>query len=1084
MPDPSAQDLQSAIAGLEAQRSLLGDAVVDSAIAALRDQLERRQRARSAPELEERKIVTIVFVDVSGFTALAEKLDPEEVRSVINSCFDALVPIVQRYEGTIDKFIGDEIMALFGAPIAHENDPERALRVALEMMAAITRFNERQETTLSLHIGVNTGPVVTGAIGSKERKDYSVMGDAVNLAARLEDASADGEIYVGPSTYRLTGHVFHFAPLPALQLKGKSEPLVAYRLIGLKERPESPRGIEGVRTEIIGRDAELHKIRDACSRLHQRSGGVVSVLGEAGVGKSRLISESLAKFASKVHKAEGRALSHTAGMDYWMARSLLHGLLGTSEHTPIEQAQSALRASIEITELPIESVYPYLATLLQLPLIGDMAERVRFLSTEALQGRILQAFRELVQASAKQHPLILIWEDVHWCDPSSLLVLENLIRVTVEAALLIVLAYRNEKQTAETLQQMVRSVPPDKFGLVQLSPLTPQQSESLVQKLLQVAELPPQARDLILNRAEGNPFFIEELLRTLLDSGALARHHGVVTANVAIGSAQLPETVQGVISARMDRLSPEEKNVLQTAAVIGRVFDRRILEQVFSSDLAARLDACLAELTRRDFLHSVAGALQVDREFTFKHAITHDVAYQALLKARRKQLHGKVGEVMERSIGERAAEFSPTLAYHFERAEQPEKAFRYSRQAGERAQAVFANSEASAFYRSAIEQGTKMLGIEDALITRLRLAEIYEALGNVLHLSGTEDEARESYESALKLLNSDQRLMRSRVHRKIGSTYTVRRRYAAMSAAFEAAERELGPRPIEPVDQWWIERMQVLLERLHLYYWQGMADEMMDLAGRYRADVETKGTPMQRGKFFQMLGLSDLTRARYVASERSVGFMELAVSTSRDSPDLAEASHVRFTAGLAHLFRGNLEKSIEHYQAALQLAERVGDLIVQVRCLTYLSVAYRRSREQGATLTFSDRAIALADQLGMVEYVAMARASLSWLAWSERRYSDGKALGQEALKLWHQMEDPYGVDWEALLPLIAIATAEQRWDEAIEYARGLFGENQHPIPPSLDEAARLTVDVPATDTLNKKEALEHLIKTAVEIGYL
>src|SRR3954469_11780565 len=406
MPDPKREDLESAIAGLEAQRARLGDSVVEPAIAALQHQLTQVHRARSASDLEERKIVTIVFVDVSGFTALAEKLDPEEVREVINACFDALVPIVQKYEGTIDKFIGDEIMALFGAPIAHENDPERALRVALEMMEAIVTFNQRQATTLSLHIGVNTGPVVTGAIGSKERKDYSVMGDAVNLAARLEDASADGEVYVGPSTFRLTDHLFDFDALPALQLKGKSEALVPYRLLRIKETPDSPRGIKGLRTELIGREAELDKIRDAYGRLVQNCGGVVSVLGEAGVGKSRLISDSLAKFAPDIRRAEGRALSHTVGMDYWMARSLLHGLLGTSQNAAVEQIEAALRKHVETAGTLVEDVYPYLATLVQVPLTGDMAERVRFLSTEALQGRILQAFRQLIRSQAKQEPLI------------------------------------------------------------------------------------------------------------------------------------------------------------------------------------------------------------------------------------------------------------------------------------------------------------------------------------------------------------------------------------------------------------------------------------------------------------------------------------------------------------------------------------------------------------------------------------------------------------------------------------------------------------------------------------------------------
>src|SRR3989442_6940811 len=256
--DKKTEELKAAIAGLEAQRSLLGDAVVEPALAALRQQLSKLDTSQTdLASDEERKIVTVLFVDVSGFTALSEKLDPEEVRDLINACFEYLVPVVQKYEGTIDKFIGDEIMALFGAPIAHENDPERALRTALELMDAIAVFNRDHATKLDLHIGVNTGPVVTGKIGSQNRRDYSVMGDAVNLAARLEDASQDGEIYVGPSTFRQTMGLFDFEKLLPLKLKGKTEANAIHRLIGLKAAPKPTRGIEGLRSPLVGRDTEL-----------------------------------------------------------------------------------------------------------------------------------------------------------------------------------------------------------------------------------------------------------------------------------------------------------------------------------------------------------------------------------------------------------------------------------------------------------------------------------------------------------------------------------------------------------------------------------------------------------------------------------------------------------------------------------------------------------------------------------------------------------------------------------------------------------------------------------------------------------
>src|SRR5438874_3180146 len=346
--DEQADELKAAIAGLEAQRSLLGDTVVEPALAALRQQLSQLESFPvDAASDEERKIVTVLFVDVSGFTALSEELDPEEVRGLINTCFEYLVPVVQKYEGTIDKFIGDEIMALFGAPIAHENDPERALRTALELMDAIAAFNHDHKTNLNIHMGVNTGPVIAGKVGSQDRREYSVMGDTVNLAARLEDASSDREVYVGANTYRQTARIFDFEKVAPLELKGKAKPVAVYRLLGLKTVPRPLRGIEGLRAPLIGRDREFEEIGSALRAVRKGEGGIRAIIGEAGLGKSRLIAEALQLFAADLMWAEGRALSYAAGMSYWMARDVLYGLLKVKADTPPTEIEIALRKSIE-----------------------------------------------------------------------------------------------------------------------------------------------------------------------------------------------------------------------------------------------------------------------------------------------------------------------------------------------------------------------------------------------------------------------------------------------------------------------------------------------------------------------------------------------------------------------------------------------------------------------------------------------------------------------------------------------------------------------------------------------------------------
>jgi len=912
------------------------------------------------------------------------------------------------------------------------------------------------------------------------------MGDAVNLAARLEDASSDGEVYVGPSTYRLTSALFDFEALPPLSLKGKSEPLVVHRLTGLKAQPLPVRGIAGLRSELVGRAAELKTILDAFGRLRSGTGGIVSIVGEAGVGKSRLVSEAHAAAKGNLLWAEGRALSHTTGMSYWMAGSLLRSLLGQNDSATAAEIGQALAKDLE-SAMPNRSrdVYPYLATLFHLPLDDESSERVKYLSSEALHGKILRAASDFIEARARQDPLVLFWEDLHWCDPSSLLLLERFVGLTKPARVVLVLAYRPDEDAIKTLELRCAETSGKEFDLIKLGRLTREQSGSLVGRLLKIKNLPAEIRDLILDRAEGNPFFIEELLRSLLDSGALKLEHGQVTATAAMDKSLVPETVEGVLTARIDRLSSDQKVSLQSAAIIGRNFETTLLKKIVPDRIASRLEDQLGELQRRQFIEAVGVGESADGHYMFRHAITQDVAYNALLKARRREIHRQVGEVIESDFADRLDEVSPTLAYHFEKANARDKAFHYLQIAGDRAKTLFANAEAEAFYRSAIAQGTAILEQGSGAATAGSVVQVFESLGDVLSLAGKSEEARQSFNSALELLPNDHHVTRARVRRKLGLSYTLQRRYDAMTQAFDAADLELGDTASTSSDEWWSEKIQIFLERMHLLYWQGLSEEMRTLANTYRETIEAKGTPLQRGRFFQMLGLSLLTGERYVASDETVRLMELAVSTSRESGDLAATCHVRFTAGLANLFKGNVEQAVEHLRAAFSLAQRVGDFAVQARALSDLTVAFRRLGDQKQTRIEAERTIALATQLGMVEYVAMAKASLAWLAWRESKTSDARSLGEEALRLWHEMEDPYGVDWQALLPLIAVAVSEARLIDAVAYAKALFGENQHPLPDPLIKAANEVIEIAEkNDPGALRRKLEELISVSEKIGYL
>ena len=1048
------QKLSAAIAGLESQRKSLGDAVVDPAIAALREQLTQLESGRGdKAETDERKLVTIVFADVSGFTALSEKLDPEKVRELINACFDWLVPVVQKYDGTIDKFIGDEIMAVFGAPVAHEDDPERALRAALDMMDAIVAFNHANGTELGLHIGINTGLVVAGEIGGRDRRDYSVMGNAVNLAARLEDASPVGEIFVGPATYRQTQRLFDFEPVAPLKLKGKEAPVEVRRLLRAKAVPKPMRGIEGLRAPLIGRDDELTEIHKAISDLECERGSILAILGEAGLGKSRLIAETRALLPANVTWAEGRALSFTAGMSYWLARGIVLSLLNVKP----EAAQSEVAAALQKSLDGQSEIYPFLARLLELPMGAATEERVKFLSSEALRSGILEALGGYVRRRARQAPLVLVWEDLHWCDPSSWEVLEMLVPLSNEVPLLLLCAARLEdNRLLEGLQGNDGSCV---HHIIRLSPLTRDESGSLIQQLLKIENFPVGMRELILNRAEGNPFFVEELLRSLIDAGAIVLRGDRAAATREIDAMEIPETLQGVLAARIDRLPPDNKQTLQRASVIGRIFQRRVLAYIYEQRAKHRLEAALGELQRREFIQSreqqasETSGLE-EGEYIFKHAITHDVAYESMLFARRKELHQLAAEAIEALFPGRLDELSATLGYHYERAEAAERAIFYLGRAGERAKATFANAEAIAFYESAIGQITRA-GDGQFRESGLRLNE---GLGDVLTLAGRHEEARDAFGRAQILAGNADPISRSRLYRKIGFSHSLQRHFAETAREFDMADQELGEPGDAAAPDWWEEKVQIQLERMHLFYWQGMVTEMRELAGQCRTMIAARGAAIQRAKFLNMMALSMLMESRFRPSQECVELARRAVATSEEANNRADAAHINFVLGLVQLCHGEFGDAAEQCGKALAMAERTGDLVLQSRCLTYRAVAFRRLGDVSRCSTEAQRTLELTTKLGMVEYIAMAKASLAWVVWRQQNHAEAENLATEALKLWHGMDDPYGFDWMALWPLIAIALHRQNSDAAIAFARGLLAENQHPLPEKLLNPIRKACD--------------------------
>ncbi|MBN2389674.1 MAG: AAA family ATPase [Anaerolineae bacterium] len=733
------EQLEKAVTALESQRANLGNDVVDAALAPIREKLA----ALTSPpmgEIEggqlrgERRLVTVMFADISGFTALSETLDPEAVRDLMNACFEALVPIVETYGGTVDKFIGDEIMVLFGAPTAHENDPERALRAALEMQSELATFNLQHETDLGLHFGINTGHVIAGSLGTRERQEYSVMGGAVNLAARLEEVSMRGDIFVGSDTHLLTAPLFEFETLEPRALHGIAEPVIIYRLLKAKGVRGKVRGIEGLSSPLVGREAEFQALQDAIVKLQSGIGGIVTLVGEAGLGKSRLVAElrnSANLQSPHLQWVEGRCVSYGGTIAYLLWLDVLRGLLGvTADDAPLA-VRSVLRDYVQaVCPDVFDDVYPFLVQLLSLPVDAETETRLRGVEGEGLQVLTFRAVLTLVESATQQHPLVLVCEDLHWADPTSLDLLERMLSLTDRAPLLLLDVFRPEMEHGcWQIKELAARCYHHRHTDLWLAPLSATESTTLVGNLLHIEGLPQALHQRILDHAEGNPFYAEEIIRTLIDGNTIVYDEatGRWQATRDVEAIILPDTLHGVLMARIDRLEQETKRVLQLASVIGRVFLYRVLAEIAREE--RRLDARLLTLQQHELIHERVRLPEV--EYIFKHELTREAAYNGLLRKERSAYHRQVAEILERLFPDRVEELLGLLAHHWEQAGDVEQAITYLRQAGEQAAARYANAEAVAYFSR-----TLSLLPEDHLEERLALLLARE---DVHHLQSARD---------------------------------------------------------------------------------------------------------------------------------------------------------------------------------------------------------------------------------------------------------------------------------------------------------------------------------------------------------
>jgi len=672
---------------------------------------EKILRDRAALE-GERRTVTVLFADAVGFTPISERLDEEQVYELMQGCLSRMMEAVHRYEGTITQFTGDGVMALFGAPIAHEDAARRAVAAALEMQKSLDDYaaevKKRHAIECRFRVGLNTGPVVVGKISDSLDMDYTALGDTVNLAARMEELAEPGTVHLSENTYRAVQDYFECEPLGALTVKGKAGPVVAYW--ALRERPVRTRleaAAERGLTPFIGRDQELAVLRGYLEQAKRGQGQVVFVSGEAGIGKSRLLLEFRRPILDEAATwLEGHCISYGKNIPYLPIIDILKGNFGVQE----ADNNAAIIRKVDEGTAPWDeaarATVPYLKYLLNVD-PGDAAVTVM----DPLERRagIFDSLRALFLQQSRRRPLVVVVEDLHWVDEKSEEALAALVDVIASALVLLILTYR--PGYAHSLGERTY------YSRLALGHLPPEESAAMAERVLQVATLPRQLQQLITSKAEGNPFYIEEVTKSLVESGVLRKTNGGYSVERALEQIRVPDTIQEVILSRIDRLERQAKEAIQLASVIGREFTVRLLNRI--SHVEAKMDELLAELKSLDLIYEKAYFPELS--YMFKHALTHDVAYSTLLVERRKALHRIVAAAIEELYADRLPEHYEALARHYSEGQEWDKALDYLAKAGEKAAAAYANQDALDYYAQALEV-CERLG-EPALATAIFVAQ-------------------------------------------------------------------------------------------------------------------------------------------------------------------------------------------------------------------------------------------------------------------------------------------------------------------------------------------------------------------------
>lgn len=1038
------EKIEQTIRSLEAQRALLGNTVVETALAPLREKLAALQLVSE----QQRKHVTILFADVSSFTASAEQMDAEDLNNIMNNLWAQLDRIVIEHGGRIDKHIGDALMALWGVEATKEDDVERAILAALAMQAAAEQMaksinlpetgplSPEQSALFKIRVGVHTGPVVLGKVGTQG--EFTAMGDAVNIASRLEHAAPIGGVLVSHDTYRHVQGVFNVRKLPPLTLKGKSEPILAYLILSAKPRAfRIPlRGVEGIETHTIGQEEQLNTLLqnwgEVLSTRHMR---MLTIIGDAGMGKSRLMDDlrNQMEFSSESFRFfEGRSTPQTRNIAYGLIRDIFENrfLIQDSDRsdTILRKLETGLQEFIQ--DQPIEKAHLMGALLgydlTNSPLIGKILS-----DTQQIRERGLRAIQEFFSRVCQQRPAALFLDNIQWADQNSLELLQSLANVMQPLPFFVVCAAR--PSLFEFLPNWGESLPAHTQLI--LAPLDADKARQLVKDILRrVPEIPDALIETIVNRSDGNPYYIEELIKMLIDDGVIVP--GSLEWHIEtqkLTDLRIPQTLTGVIQARLDALPRPERDLLQKAAVVGRVFWESLLISMNAGqttpDPAIQRQLLQALQARELIFQRKVSTFSHTSEYIFKNHILQEVTYQQVLKRQRRIYHEQIANWLIAQSGERADEYAALIAEHFEQAENLAHAAEWYKHAGQRAAVQFANQDALRLLQRALElfPANALQSRASCLLTRIN---IYDLLGK-----RTEQAADlETLGQLAEALGQDE--LRAEV-------CLLCAQYAQTVGNYTESQ-QLALRTLDLIQSAPPSRLNA---QAHLLLGLiAMRQENMPKAQQeYQCALDlARRLQLPSLEAHSLRSLSNLLRFEQPATAQQ--YQEQANSIFETIGDLRGKVMTSLSLAVTLSIQNKIEAARARYQSSIQLCQQIGDVGTEMNLFNNLATVESQLGNYDQAIQSFEHSLAIARRIDSTYNIIITLGNLSSTYHQLGDYPKALAKAQEWLQYCQNMNDLRGVAWAcngAARLLIDLGQFEQA-ARLLQRSQHLFTENDNP----------------------------------------